>query len=524
MINYIIVLLNHFLNDKKPWILFLAKWGAVFNIVLLSYLVLVGAAQYEIDNARDYLLVHHIVHEDFFTLIGPRSGAIQGIFHGPLWLYLLVIPFVLSQGSPIGMSLFGVFLLAIATGIVYFVGKKMYDDLTGNLAAFLFSSGFSFLALNAFNPFGAVMLFPICFYTFMRYIESKKVYYLVLSYFVLGLIIQFQMAFGIPILLLLIPFTFLLMRTYNHQSYWYYPFIILLPLLTFIVFDIRHGWLQIRSVVHYLATKVYTPSLDSSLVERLYVSLTLYTKVNNMHDLVPFIGIISITLLGYVIYSLLSSNSVDRRNRIIWGLFAYLYVGYWIITLLYPGKMWLFYYHAFLPMIYIVIASAHRYMSDTLFIVVMIPYILLHLYGQFFFVSFEKNEFINKSELSWTFHHNVVNSIFDEIDGDFGYYTIDNTGNGAQGRYAITYLQKDYPDKHAYYNTKMVDTIIYYVPNTITESWDIHWWIRGRLNIKKEPEKHIAYDNGVQVFHYKLSKEEITKPHHHTVTDTLQFR
>ena len=62
-------------------------------ILLLGFLLrskpyLNGDFNYFLDQARDLLLTKQIVVDHNFTLIGARAG-IGGIFHGPIWLYMI---------------------------------------------------------------------------------------------------------------------------------------------------------------------------------------------------------------------------------------------------------------------------------------------------------------------------------------------------------------------------------------------------------------------------------------------------
>src|SRR5258708_36247591 len=58
------------------------------------------------------------VSEGKFTLIGAKTD-INGIFHGPIYYYLSVIPFVFSEGDPVVIAGFFVILNSLTIYIVY---------------------------------------------------------------------------------------------------------------------------------------------------------------------------------------------------------------------------------------------------------------------------------------------------------------------------------------------------------------------------------------------------------------------
>src|SRR5260370_9955451 len=77
---------------------------------------------FTMDNARDMVDVREMVVLKKPRLVGPTS-AIEGVYDGPLWYYLLAVPFILSGGDPYSSIIlhvllwfiFGIFLLKITS-------------------------------------------------------------------------------------------------------------------------------------------------------------------------------------------------------------------------------------------------------------------------------------------------------------------------------------------------------------------------------------------------------------------------
>jgi hypothetical protein len=171
-------------------------------IFFLGWYPFHGDILFHTDIARDFLAIEDIVKNHHLTLLGPRSGGISGVFHGPLWFYISIPAFIIGHGNPVVVGWFWSFLSFITIGITYFVTLKLFDKRTALLSA----TSVALLSITStnslFNPYGAVMLSPIFFYLFYQYILKSSYLFLLLSIFTLGVIIQFQMAWGVPILFL----------------------------------------------------------------------------------------------------------------------------------------------------------------------------------------------------------------------------------------------------------------------------------------------------------------------------------
>mgnify|MGYP001606809380 FL=1 len=98
----------------------------VFNIFLSAYWLLQGDIHYDVDVSRDLLVIDDIVRNFHLTLLGPRSGAIPGIFHGPLWFYVNLPAFLIGGGNPLVVGWFWFLLSAIFLLIIYWVSKNLY--------------------------------------------------------------------------------------------------------------------------------------------------------------------------------------------------------------------------------------------------------------------------------------------------------------------------------------------------------------------------------------------------------------
>src|SRR3989338_10451181 len=247
----------------------------IFNILLSAYWLLQGDIHYDVDVSRDFLVMDDILRNNHLTLLGPRSGAIPGVFHGPLWFYVNLPAFLIGGGNPLVVGWFWFFLSIVFLLIVFWVAKKLFDFKVAIFSVLLLSVNSivnpSIGLKNFYNPYGAVFLTPLFFWWFYRYINSLKAKYLIFSLFTLGFIIQFQMAFGIPILIALTVFLGYLLFIKRKLIHFLSYLILLIPISTFILFDIKHDWLQYKALIRFLSQNSSSGNILNIFQDRIRV-------------------------------------------------------------------------------------------------------------------------------------------------------------------------------------------------------------------------------------------------------------
>ena len=176
------------------------------NVIFAAWYLLHGDIFFNTDIARDFLILNDLQIKKF-VLIGPRASGLNGFFHGPLWMYINFPVYFLSKGNPLAQGWFWIGLLIAYLGGTYIVWKKKIGSDKALIFTTLLSLFFTIDPDQGFyngyyNPFGALFLMPFYIYVFHSYWTQKKMKQLVLLLFLNGLIIQFQIAFGGPLLIL----------------------------------------------------------------------------------------------------------------------------------------------------------------------------------------------------------------------------------------------------------------------------------------------------------------------------------
>lgn len=490
-----------------------ASWFAIHNDIV-----------FHTDIARDFLLMEDVVKVKPFTLIGPRSGGIPGVFHGPLWTYLNIPAFIVGGGSPAVVGWFWVLLFLINVFVIFKIGESIFNREVGYLAAALSSVISAFSVPGYFNPFGAVIFSPIFFYFFLKYVNKKNIKYLLISLFALGLVIQFQMAFGLPILVLAIVYLLYFVIKERKAAHLFALLILLIPLSTFILFDLKHDFLQTRSALNYITGKENTGKIDKSMsdvvrsrIKSIYIDGAGFVTRGNSFYLHLFI-----LLLAVSIYKVFKEDKYkDKRNFYI--LFFYFYLGYWFITVPYKGMMWGYYYWPFLSLIALIFSSTYMFFSKRWFMVIFLLFIFFNFRWEINNGGFKPAAYFGKDGSSWQFHYGTAEKVFNDAPAEFGYYIFTADQFGYSSRYAMNYAQTKYNDKKAYpYEKKPVTYLFIFKSDNPTISDD--WWKENKVMIKKQPSQVFKYSDVFRIEKYELTPEELETPSDQDLIHTLIFR
>lgn len=497
--------------------------GIVANIIMSLWLLTYQDIIFQTDIARDFLLIEDIVYKNHLTLLGPRSGGIPGVFHGPLWLYMQVPAFILAHGDPAKLSVFWFLLCMVGLYIAYFVAKKIFGSDVALTSTFLISCTIPTTFLNLFNPYGAVLLAPIFFYYFYQYVKSSEMRYLVLSLLILGLCIQFQMAWGVPILILTIPIA---IRHVKHSKSWKPLFsyaILIIPLLTYIIFELRHSLLQINSVVHHISggnSGYGVTSMYSYFLSRLSgAALDGWYLLSNLDTAIKVLVLVSVTIFLYR-----SRNTITSNARLFYCVYIYFYLGFWLISFFFRGVIWGGYYWPFVHVTAIAIGvlgiQKNRLFPIILVVVIGISYFASNLKYIINFKYFSKNDLS-----SWKFNEQIVNSIFSQNINVFGYYIFNPDQYGFSLKYAMNYAQKQNEHLKSLPFQKHKTTYLLMAPAPdYRPELNGDWWKSDQVRIKRPADFSTTYPNGLKIEKFNLSEEEVAVSSDSNLIQDLHFR
>lgn len=495
-------------------------------LLLVGYcLVIAGLVVYQLtqygiffhtDIARDFLLFDDIIHTNPITLIGPRSGGISGVFHGPAWLYLNIPAIVLGGGNPISQGIFWIFLTFFASVIVgictHILTKNRTVSVLGGSIAFAL---YAHSTLQLFNPFGAILLSPIAFTALVLYFARPTFLRVSTVILTIGTMIQFQMAFAVPLLFLVSPLLIVkLIRNRRYKDISAF-FLLIIPLSTFVIFDIRHEMLQFNAIIQYAKGSAHIAQSFNFSYAALLRARSFIEGVNllpSWYNLLIFL---------YFGYAFTQRARFNNKQRNILFLYLYLYLGYWIVTLPYKGEIWGYYTAPFAPLTIVAMLSTFvvfsRYFKYSL--VICILGFLMYA------IVIDAQGAKEKASMPgfWSFYAKVAEVVFIDAPQEFGYFIYTPDEFGYSEKYAMRY--KDIlTNKKGFENVKK-DTVYLLIAPVPSDRPGLssEWWKEKRVGINKKPQR-VWKINGYKVEKYILSNAEQKVPSDSTLINSLIFR
>lgn len=501
---------------KKDIFLYICLLLICIGVFFASWWMLNGNIDFHTDIARDFLLFEDIYFNKNITLLGPRSGGISGVFHGPLWLYINIPAYAIGMGSPVVVGWFWVLLYLVSIGVVFYISKQLF----GGNAALVSSSIYSISTASTvpffFNPFGAVVLAPIFFYATWMYMQKHHVGFLSVALLSLGFAIQFQMAWAMPMLVLVVPIYMYLIHKYRKYSHLLAYFLLIIPLSSFILFELRNDFLQSRSVITYLSGGVNATKIDTPLYLFFWkriVAMT-YEAIGLCTGYTTFVTFL---IIGLFIY--FYKSTTKYKNILL--LFLYLYVGFWLITLPYKGTIWGYYYWPFVSIISVIMGIMLTSLHRVLFIVV---FALIYLVNAWYAFTILSKPFAADDTSLWQFYHTAARTVYNDAPEEFGYYIYTTDQFGYSTRYGMNYVQRQTESKKSYpFEKKAVTYLLIDDPGNHTYT-NHKGWKEYDVKIQKKPVKKIRLSKHFWIEKYELTTEEMAIPSNPNLIQNLIFR
>lgn len=110
------------------------------------------------------------------TLVGPKT-EIPGLFTPPWYYYLLAIPYAVSKGNPIFVSMLQTILMSTTAPIIYLLFGKLSNSNHWSLVAGLFAAfSFEFISYSRWltNVSLAIPITALAFYFLISYWQTKS--------------------------------------------------------------------------------------------------------------------------------------------------------------------------------------------------------------------------------------------------------------------------------------------------------------------------------------------------------------
>ncbi|MEO8581695.1 MAG: hypothetical protein ABI425_03895 [Patescibacteria group bacterium] len=231
---------------KKNPLLFPLLLSLVGLVIRCIYLY-GNTIPYMYDHARDSVEIMRFLRTGVPLLIGPRS-SIDGLFFGPGWYYLTAPFYWLGAGHP--LSPVGALLLLFMISV--FLTNKYFGKWPAVMMTF--TPGWWWIATSAWNPFPLALISLLLMIILVQTRDSERLSFS--QAIELGLIsgfgFHFSTAYAIfyPLIIGICLWHQKVKWKWNH--FFLYAVCFWIPWLPQVVFDFRHQFLQIKSVIAYI--------------------------------------------------------------------------------------------------------------------------------------------------------------------------------------------------------------------------------------------------------------------------------
>lgn len=327
-------------------------------LVLAAYMRLYKIADYMVflgDEGRDVLVVKHILDGNI-TLLGP-TASVGGFFLGPIYYYMMAPFLFLFNYNPVGPAVM-VALFGVATvWLVYKVTKEFFGYYPGLIAALLYAVAplVIIYSRSSWNPntvpfFSLLMLYLVCLGTI------KKSWIKILAAGILfGILLQLHYLttfLGVVVGMYVLIASFYQSKNLTRGSislikrYLIFASGTLLGWSPFLLFELRHGFQNIQSIVKFIFESGETGgnekylSVASDVFMRVFGRLLLaYPRIEDMHlynydkTLLEFwiVGgyILGIAALVFLIFKLV--RAVNTKDN---SFYSYLLLLIWLVIVI----------------------------------------------------------------------------------------------------------------------------------------------------------------------------------------------
>lgn len=497
---------------KKISVILGLLFSLLLTFLLSSPMILHNDFFFLSDQGRDYLLVKDIVLNKKLALIGTHSG-LGGFFHGPLWLYMLSPFFVIGGGNPIFFAYFYILIALITVSAGFIVGYKLYGVKFGLLVAFLLSISPSIWSYvpNTIGINVVPLVFIGLFYFLVKYIRGDYSSFIFAAFFT-GLVFQFESAIAIVLLPVVIATFFLKKNAIRNLKVIFLSlFAFIFSMATFILFDLRHQFLMLKSLLGLFNNNVHNnqylewiPRIKSHWSSLMGVYKSVFLTSNFI------LYAIAVLILAYFLFIVVRDRlykRVELKEIILLALFPlFIFIPY----LIYPYTIYGEYVLGLTIPVVFAFCLIVKFVNKEIFGKVLVgTFIILSVYyaflqiGNLYFKSYQRNQtsgsYLNQKE--------VVDWIFKDSKGEkFGYFVY----TPETFTYGMDYLMQWVGKNNGYIpqSEKIRTTYLILYPYLDNDKGAYDFWKKNRIRTQAKIVEKKTLNGGIIVERLEISKSE----------------
>ncbi|MDD2822934.1 MAG: hypothetical protein PHQ59_02520 [Candidatus Daviesbacteria bacterium] len=338
------------------------------------------------DQGRDALVVNEIIQGNL-TLIGPTT-AIEGIFLGPFYYYILAVGYLIGQGSPVIASYWQTIIILLGYFVTFLIARIYFSLRVGLITLFLMTFSFSQIKLDRWlsNPTPTMLFSPLVVLSLLLSFKTPRIF-LPLTAFFSGILLQLEASSSFALMLITLIFIFVFRKKFTLTSMLLSALAFFITLLPQILFEIKHNFLITKSFLSFLSGKVQTEGqstfripIDLTFQNRVDLySITFLEKLKLNYDLTfSFVFVIFLIVSLFFVIKNWSNPAIK--------LIAFWFYGLLLFFLFYSGNYGIinnYYFFPIFPLFFILIALILNWMFKNRFLKpIVIILLALFLYDQ----------------------------------------------------------------------------------------------------------------------------------------------
>lgn len=416
------------------------------------------------ETANEFLVAKRIAEDHELPLIGTYAGGVNlGLNRGPLYNYLLVIPFVLGNGNPYALKLLMLALSFIGIPFMFFIVLKIFGKQAAIVSTLLFAISpiMIEIAINPWSPNPIVYVVPLVIFAVYK-ILKKNFYYTLILGLLLGGMTSFEIAIAgrLSVIFLFFGIMFGLRKKMPWSSIFLGVGSFAVMQLPILLYDYFNNYQNIRSLYNLffsplsIEPDVYQISLWEKLVN---LSETFLWELRSIFTFNSYLAVACFIFLlaGFLSYSKYEKQNTEKSLLTFLYMIPFLSI---IFLAFYEHKIFTWWLNDLIPIICIVggVVLAHLLQRNRF----KLPVILL--LAMLSFVSI-KNSYHKATTMQIAPHQQIplqkpLDFIFTDAKGEDAQIMLVTDRNNPHD---YEYLEWWYKEKKYRYNASSENNVYY---------------------------------------------------------------
>lgn len=273
--------------------------------LLFRFLYFPSNVYFGYDQARDAFSSLEIL-SGHLKLVGPPSSFNESFFHSPLIYYIYAPLLFIFDKNPESIAIFVKILNTLGVVLVFFIGLSLFNKKVGLISALFFAVSFEQSQYSLFigHPGFAVLPVMLFYFGWILFVWNHKSYGLLLSFFSMGLAMQFHYIHGY-LLIVALFFLFLYRANLSVTQVIKSICIFLFSLLPFILSEIKFGFRLTKAFTELLdlgSSSYNLYALERVVRENIFFDQKFLPALYILGLIFVFLGLRDKTLRGKVIF------------------------------------------------------------------------------------------------------------------------------------------------------------------------------------------------------------------------------